>query len=283
MALVPAATLVRGAYGRGGGVAAVEVVTLEHAEGIVLGAEQAGLPVILQVGQAAATFHLGDPAPLAAALAALAKTSLVDVALHLDRATEDGLLYRAADCGFSAVGVDPGRRPYAEAVDLVAEAARWGREQGLWVQAELGQVNADGELESAQGGGVTTDPEQAADFVLRTGVNALAVGIGLDRADDVAADLDLIRRLAAAVPVPLVALGPAGVPQPVMGPAVTAGITTVVFGPVTTRAMTRVIRQHLHDLPDVHDPPQYLAPARKAVSAVVAELIATVGLAPSSH
>lgn len=281
MALVPAAALVGAAYGRGGGVAAVEVITLEHAEGIVLGAEQAGLPVILQVSQAAATFHLGDPAPLAAALAALAKTSLVDVALHLDRATAEGLLHRAADCGFSSVGIDAGGRPYAEAVDLVAEAVRWGHEQGLWVQSELGAVGADDELKSAQGGGVATEPGRAADFVSRTGVDALAVGVGLDGADTAVADLDLIRRLAAAVPVPLVARGPAGVPQPVMAPAVTAGVTTVVFGPVTTRAMTRVIRQHLHDLPDVHDPRQYLAPARKAVSAVVAELIATVGLAPS--
>ena len=278
MALVPAASLVGTAYARGGGVAAVDVMTLEHAEGVVLGAEQAGRPVILQVSQATAAFHLGDPAPLAAALAALAKTSLVGVALHLDCATDDGTLYRAAECGFSSVQVDPGRRGYAEAADVVADAARWAHRRDLLVWAEVGIVGADDEAADA---GVTAESEGAADFAARTGVDALVLSAGPDPTGDGSADVDRIRRLAAAVTVPLVLRSPSGVPQQTVAAAVAAGITTVTFGPLTTLALTRAIRQQLHDLPDVHDPRQYLAPARKAVSAVAAELIASVGLTHS--
>ena len=271
MALVPAASLVQTAYARGGGVAAVEVMTLEQAEGIVLGAEQAGRPVILQVSQATAAFHLGDPAPLAAALAALATTSLVAVALHLDRATEDGMLRRAAACGFSSVLVDPGRRGYAEAVDLVAEATRWAHQQDLFVWADL--VGADDGPAAAE---ELPEPERAADFVARTGVDALVLSGGSEVTGDGSADVDSIRRVAAVVTVPLVLRGPSGVPQQAVAAAVAAGITAVTFGPLTTLALTRVVRQQLHDLPDVHDPRQYLAPARQAVSAVAAELIAAV-------
>ncbi|MBF6949433.1 class II fructose-bisphosphate aldolase, partial [Acinetobacter baumannii] len=100
MSLVSTRALLDDAYARGTGVAALNVITLEQAEGTVLGAEQAGLPIILQVSQNAAKFHLDDPAPLAAALAALARASLVDVSLHLDHVTRADLLHRTAECGF---------------------------------------------------------------------------------------------------------------------------------------------------------------------------------------
>ena len=61
--LVSTADLLADAYARGTGLAALNVITLEHAEGTVLGAEQAGLPVVLQVSQNAAKFHLGRPGP----------------------------------------------------------------------------------------------------------------------------------------------------------------------------------------------------------------------------
>lgn len=278
MTLVSTVALLEPAYARGGGLAAIDVSTLEQAEGAVLGAEQAGLPVILQVSQDTSRFHLGDPAPFAAALAALARTSLVEVSLHLDHVTDTGLLHRAAECGFSSVLFDAGPRSYAENVTATAEAVAWGHAHGLLVEAELGYVvtpdEGEAEVESAHLTGVRTDPDQARAYVAATGLDALAVAVGLPL------DLDLVADLAAAVPVPLVLHGTADVPQPAIRDAVTAGLTTISFATLTTVAMTRVIRRHLHDLPDVHDPRQYLAPARQAVSTVVAELVATVGLAP---
>lgn len=290
MTLVTTARLLGDAYAWGRGIAALNVITLEHAEATVLGAEQAGLPVILQVSQNAAKFHLDDPAPLAAALGVLARTSLVDVALHLDHVIPvpgGGLLRRTAECGFSSVMVDAGPLPYAENVAATREAVVWGHEHGVLVEAELGYVGGKAaqeqdQVESAHASGVRTDPDQAAAYVAATGVDALAVAVGSRHAmttADAELDLELIGRLRAGVAVPLVLHGSSGVPQPMIADAVAAGITKVNIGTITTVAFTRAIRQHLADLPDVNDPRQYLTPARRAVSTVVAELVSTVGRA----
>jgi fructose-bisphosphate aldolase class II len=129
---------------------------------------------------------------------------------------------------------------------------------------------------------VRTDPERAAGYVAATGADALAVAVGARTGMTAATarlDLELVRRLSAAVDVPLVLHGGSGVPQAEVASAVEAGLTVITFGTVVSIAMSRSVRQHLHDLPDVRDPRQYLTPARKAVSSVVAELVATVGLA----
>lgn len=283
MTLVRTSDLLADAYARGTGLASLNVITLEQAEGTVLGAEQAGLPVVLQVSQNAARFHLDDPAPLTAALAALARTSLVDVALHLDHVTQTPLLHRTAECGFGSVMFDAGPLPYEENVAATSAAVAWGHLQGLLVEAELGYVGGkESQVESAHSSGVRTDPGQAAEYVAATRVDALAVAVGSSHAmktADAELDLDLIARLRAAVDVPLVLHGSSGVPQPTIAAAIAAGITKVNIGTITTVAFTRAIRQHLADTPDVTDPRQYLTPARRAVSTVVAELVATVGLA----
>jgi fructose-bisphosphate aldolase class II len=285
--LATTADLLADAYARGTGLAALNVITLEQAEGTVLGAEQAGLPVVLQVSQNAAKFHLDDPAPLAAALLVLARSSQVDVALHLDHVTRVDLLHRTAECGFSSVMFDAGPLPYEENVAATRDAAAWGHEHGLLVEAELGFVGGKtddgwGQVESAHGSGVRTDPAQAAEYVAATGVDALAVAVGSRHAmtsADADLDLDLVARLRTAVDVPLVLHGSSGVPQPTIAAAVVAGMTKVNIGTITTVALTRAIRQHLADRPQVSDPRQYLDPARKAVSALVAELVSTVALA----
>ena len=287
MTLATTADLLADAYARGTGLAALNVITLEHAEGTVLGAEQAGLPVVLQVSQNAAKFHLDDPAPLTAALLALARTSLVPVALHLDHVTQVHLLRRTAECGFSSVMFDAGPLPYEENVASTREAVAWGHAHGLLVEAELGYVGGKagsgwGQVESAHGTGVRTDPDQAREYVAATGVDALAVAVGSSHAmtsADAELDLDLVARLRAVVDVPLVLHGSSGVPQPGIAAAVVAGMTKVNIGTITTVAFTRAIRRHLADLPEVTDPRQYLAPARQAVSGLVAELVATVALA----
>lgn len=283
MTLATTADLLADAYARGTGLAALNVITLEQAEGTVLGAEQAGLPVVLQVSQNAAKFHLDDPAPLTAALLALARTSQVDVALHLDHVTQVDLLRRTAECGFSSVMFDAGPLPYEENVAATRDAATWAHEHGLLIEAELGYVGGKAsQVESAHGTGVRTDPDQAAEYVAATGVDALAVAVGSRHAmttADAELDLDLVARIRAAVDVPLVLHGSSGVPQPTIAAAVVAGMTKVNIGTITTVAFTQAIRQHLADVPKVTDPRQYLAPARKAVSGVVAELVATVALA----
>ncbi len=110
-------------------VAAFNVITLEHAEAIVMGAESAGSGVIMQISQNAIAFHGGRVDPIAAAAVALAGAAGVPVAVHLDHVDDDELLHRAADAGFSSVMYDAGALPYAENVVPHPRGRRMGARQ----------------------------------------------------------------------------------------------------------------------------------------------------------
>lgn len=277
MPLVPTADLVaRAAAGRGC-VAAFNAITLEHAEGIVSGAETAGRPVIVQISENAVRYHGGRPAPLALAAASLARTAAVGVALHLDHVTDIGLLHQAAATGFSSVMFDAGALPWTDNLAATAAAARWAHEAGLWIEAELGYVGGKPDSPaSAHADGVRTDPAEAADYVARTGVDALAVAVGSSHAmTQRSAHLDhaLIARLRAAVPVPLVLHGSSGVPDAELRAAVRAGMTKINIGTALNVSLTHAVRDVLREEPALTDPRRYLGPARDAVAATVRDLL----------
>jgi fructose-bisphosphate aldolase class II len=261
-------------------VAAFNAITLEHAEGIVMGAESAGCGVIIQVSQNAVAFHGGRVDPIAAAAVALADAAGVPVAVHLDHVDDDALLRRAADAGFSSVMYDAGALPYAENVSRTYAAVEWAHSAGLWVEAELGFVGGkpDAPL-SAHAAGVRTDPDEARSFVAATGVDALAVAVGSSHAmttRTASLDAALVAALHAAVPVPLVLHGSSGVPDDQLRAAVDAGIRKVNVGTALNIAMTGSIRSSLAVDDAVVDPRKYLTPARDAIAQTVHDLIRTV-------
>jgi len=271
MPLVPTAQLIADVQRRGGAVGAFNAICLEHAEAIVAGAEQADRPVIIQISENAVKFHGGRLAPLASACAAVASSAAVPVSLHLDHVEDDALLRQAADHGFGSVMYDASKRSYAENVGATRAAAEWGHGYGLWVEAELGEV---GGKDGAHAPGARTDPDEAAAYVAATGVDALAVAVGSSHAmTDRTAALDhgLIARLALAISVPLVLHGSSGVPDAELRAAVLAGMVKVNIGTALNIAFTAAIREHLAADPSVVDPRKYLAPARAAMAAVVAD------------
>src|SRR6201996_3698794 len=109
MPLVSLAEVLDPAYAAGRGVGAFNVIGVEHAEGIVAGAESAGLPVVLQVSENCVRFHAAL-APIGDAVLAIARAAAVPVAVHLDHATSAELVEEAASLGFgSAMFAPPGR------------------------------------------------------------------------------------------------------------------------------------------------------------------------------
>lgn len=273
MPLVPAAGLVGEARSGRRAALAFNVVSLEQAEGVAAGAEAADCSVLLAVSQNAVRFHGGRLRPLAAACIEVARSAGVDIGLHLDHVTDEALWLAAADAGFSSVMVDASTLPHADNLAVTAAAARRLHDQGLWVEAELGEV---GGKDGAHAPGVRTDPHEAADFVAATGVDALAVAVGSSHAmttRTATLDLDLIARLAAAVPVPLVLHGSSGVPASVLADAVAAGMVKINVGTLLGLSYTTAVRDHLSAAVGVvKDPRTYLAAARDAVAATVAEL-----------
>ncbi|MFE7834876.1 ketose-bisphosphate aldolase [Streptomyces sp. NPDC057474] len=259
-------------------VAAFNVITLEHVEAVVAGAESAAAPVVLQVSENAVRFHDGDLIPLARAASAAAERAAVPVALHLDHIQSDDLLRRAVDAGFGSVMYDASRLPYLDNLAATHAAVEWAHGQGLWIEAELGQVggkNGAAPLD-AHAPGARTDPDEARAFVADSGVDALAVAIGSSHAmttRTAALDHALLERLAGALDVPLVLHGSSGVPDDELRTAVAGGIAKVNIGTALNIALTGAIRDFLTDRPEVVDPRKYLTAGRAAMAETVARLI----------
>ncbi|HEY1178235.1 MAG TPA: class II fructose-bisphosphate aldolase [Phytomonospora sp.] len=290
MPLVTTGELVtRAAAGRSA-VAAFNIITLEHVEAVIAGAESAEAPVVLQVSENAVKFRYGRLLPLARAAVAAAERASVPVALHLDHVQSDDLLRQAADAGFSSVMYDAARLPYEQNLAATRAAVDWVHAQGLWIEAELGQVGGKpgpgGREKSAEppldahAPGARTDPAEARAFVTDSGVNALAVAIGSTHAmttRTATLDRDLLKRISATVDVPLVLHGSSGVPDHELAAAVAGGIAKVNVGTALNIAMTGAIRDFLAAHPEAVDSRKYLSVGREAMVRAVTGIIRTVG------
>jgi len=253
-------------------IAAFNVITLEYAEGIVLGAERAGLPVLLSISHNAVRFH-GSLAPLAAGCLALAAAADVPVGLHLDHCEDAALVEHAAGLGFGSAMFDASTLPYAENVARTAAVVARGHELGIWVEAELGEI---GGKDGAHAPGVRTDPIDAAAFVDATGVDGLAVAVGTSHAmteRTALPDAELITRIAEAVSVPLVLHGSSGVADAGLVAAVAAGIRKVNVGTQLSADFTGALLSGLGPGPD---PRAALRDAREAIAATVDRLVRVI-------
>ncbi|QKW05210.1 class II fructose-bisphosphate aldolase family protein [Streptomyces sp. NA04227] len=281
MPLAATGTLVAEAAAAHGAVAAFNVITLEHIEAVVAGAESAEAPVILQISENAVRYRYGRLLPLARAAAAAAEGSSVPVALHLDHVQSDDLLRQAADAGFSSVMYDAARLSYEENLAATRAAADWGHANGLWVEAELGEVGGkDGAAPlDAHAPGARTEPEEAGAYVAGTGVDALAVAIGSSHAmttRTAALDHQLLGALATSLELPLVLHGSSGVPDEELARAVRGGISKVNVGTALNIAMTNAIRSYLAANPEAVDSRKYLSVGREAMARTVGEIIAVL-------
>lgn len=272
MTLAPMADVAAAARTDRRAVGAFNVIQLEHAEAIVAGAEQVGLPVVLQLSENTADYH-GGLAPLALATLEIARAAAVPVVVHLDHATRPELVRQAVELGVPSVMVDASTLSHDQNVSATAALAAHCHGHGVWVEAELGEI---GGKDGAHAPGVRTDPEEAAAFVAATGVDALAVAVGSSHAmttRDARLDDDLIARIAAAVAVPLVLHGSSGVPDDGLASAVRHGMAKVNVATHLNAVLTRAVRVALDADPVLVDPRRYLGPGRDAVAAEVARLL----------
>jgi fructose-bisphosphate aldolase class II len=266
------AEIVAPAVAAGRGVGAFNIVGIEHAEAVVAGAEAAGAPVVLAISQNTVAYH-GALEPVARAALAVAAAAAVPVAVHLDHATGAGLVRAAVAVGLRSVMYDASAAPYAENVRATAAVARWCRERGVWVEAEIGEI---GGKDGAHTAGARTPPGDAARYAAATGVDALAVAVGSSHAmltRGAVLDEDLIAAIHRAVPVPLVLHGASGVSDAGLAGAVAAGMTKINVATRLNAAFTGAVRACLAADPVLVDPRRYGAAARGAVAAEVARLL----------
>ena len=255
----------------GFGVGAFNVISIEHAEALVAGAEQAEAPVVLQISENAIKYH-GSPEPIILATLAIARAAAVPAVVHLDHITDRGLVDVGLELGVGSIMFDGSTLDYGANVAATAEVVKSCHAAGIDVEAELGEV---GGKDGAHAPGVRTNPAEAVAFVAETGVDALAVAVGSSHAMTERTsklDLELIGTLAEHLPVPLVLHGSSGVADDEIVRAVGAGMRKINIATHLNKVFTDRVRKALADEALV-DTRKYLGPARDAVAVEVTRLL----------
>jgi fructose-bisphosphate aldolase class II len=274
MSRTPAAPLLQRARRHGHALAAFNAVNLETAEAIVVGAEQERAPVILQVSQNAVRYSR------ASRLAAIGRTlrdeASVPVILHFDHAESVDTAREALDLGFDSVMLEA-RHGMGEAyATSVRELAALAHDRGAMVEAEL-EIVRKGDRRG--GDPVPTDALRA--FADRTACDSFAIDIGTAHKQarkEAQLDLDRLDAVARALPHPLVLHGSSGVTDEALRAAVSGGITKVNLFTALMLAFTSAVRASLANT-SVHDPRDYLGPARERMTDAVRGYIRLLGSA----
>ena len=271
--LADTAVLARDCAARKVGLAAFNVVLLDHAEAFVDAAENTGLPLVLQLSQNAVKYHGGRLRPLGHALIELAEASTVPVSVHLDHAESTDLCREAVELGFTSIMYDGSKLPDAQNRETTAEITALAHEHGVSVEAELGEVGGKNGVHDPS---ARTNPEDAAQFVADTGVDLLAVAVGSSHAmatREAVLDNQLIAAIHELVPVPLVLHGSSGVPDEGMVAAIQAGMTKINVSTHLNVVFTQGVRQILDENPKIVDPRKYVGPATHLVQEEVERLM----------
>ncbi|QFQ29114.2 fructose-bisphosphate aldolase [Janibacter melonis] len=278
MGAVDLVSVLRPAREGGTGVAAFNVIQLEHAEAYATAAEATGLPVVMQISENCVRYH-GSLRPLALATLAIAEDCAQPVVVHLDHAVSVELVREALDLGITSVMYDGSTLPDEANRETTRQVAGWCAAAGASLEAELGEV---GGKDGVHAPGARTDPADAARFVEDTGVDALAVAVGSSHAmteRTARLDEDLVAAIAAQVPVPLVLHGSSGVPDDGLVGAVRAGMTKINIATHLNSVFTQAMSARLADRPTV-DTRAYLGAGRDAVAAEAERLLRLLALRP---
>lgn len=269
MPLVDPREVLPQAAAAGYAVPALNFHSLDMVPALLEVAEAERSPVILQASRGTIDF-LGFEA-IAAVVQAAARRCRVPVILHLDHASDYGLVLGALRHGFTSVMADGSSLPFEENVSLTAKVVEAAHAAGVAVEGELGYVPRAAEPGAEAGSGSPdvydfTRPEQAEEFVARTGVDSLAVAVGTVHGlyrETPRLDLERLAAIRARVPVPLVLHGGSGVPAEMLQAAIARGVAKVNFATELKHAWAGGLRAALAG--EERDPRKVLQPALRAL------------------
>jgi fructose-bisphosphate aldolase class II len=253
-------------------VGAFNVHNMEYTQGVIAAAELEQAPVILMIGEAMIPFAGLDM--LGAICLQAAHSASVPVAIALDHGTKQENIDGCLRLGVSIM-FDGSHHPFEENIRLTKAVVEQAHAAGQTVEGELGSIagSEDGEAERMA---MKTDPDLAAEFVARTGVDILAISIGNVHGlykGEAKIDVDLLKIIRQRVDVPLVMHGGSDLPVEIAHAVVREGMSKFNIGTDIKYAFSQTLRTTLTNGPDLFQPPHVLAPARDAVCAVAREKI----------
>ena len=213
-----------------------------------MAAEEARMPLITQYFPG---FDVHAPlADIRDIAVAFARRAAVPIAVHLDHSRSFEIAVSGLGAGFPSVMVDGSALPYEENVSLTAEVARCAHAMGVDVEAELGHVGVGMNLEDMTDAARFTDPDQAVDFVSRTGADSLAIAVGNAHGNYIRTpelDFDRIRKLREVLDIPLVMHGGSDIPDDQLARAVRCGMSKFNIATEYQRAFYNNMKEFFAD------------------------------------
>lgn len=258
-------------------VGAFNIENLEMAQAVINAAEELCAPVILQTTPS--TVRYASPEAFFGIVCALAKSAQVPVALHLDHGSSFDLAQAALQAGYTSVMIDGSSEAFEANVALTRRVVEMAKVYNVPVEAELGKVGGkEDDLEAE--GGANTDPAQAEAFVIRTGLDSLAVAIGTAHgfySGVPVLNKERLTDIRKAVSVPLVLHGASGLSNEDVQDCIARGICKVNFATELRAAFTDAVKAVLQDKPDTYDPKMLGTAGKKRVQALVMDRMRVCG------
>lgn len=254
MPLVTSEKMLLDAQKRGYAVGAFNCENMEMVRAIIAAAEELRAPLMLQTTPSTVKYASLDT--FVGIVAAEAKKATVPVCLHLDHGSSFDLAVQAIKAGYTSVMIDGSKEDFEGNVAVSKKVADVAKAVGIPVEAELGKVGGkEDELEAEAD--TNTDPQEAKEFVERTGITSLAVAIGTAHGFYVGTpvlDKERLSEIRKVVEVPLVLHGASGLSDEDVMDCVSRGICKVNFATELRKAYTDACKALLAEKPETFDP-----------------------------
>lgn len=277
---------------KGYAIPALNVQNLESLTAAAEAAVEEKSPVILQITPSVIKYA-GLPYIVGLAKTA-AQLATVPISIHLDHGEDFETAAKCVDAGFTSVMIDGSFLKFDENVTLTKRVVSIAHSKSASVEAELGKLAGVEERSVEEKDAILTDPNTAADFVEKTGVDTLAVAIGTSHGaykfkSEAKLDLERLKTISQKVSIPLVLHGASSVPQWLVEKAtkygaelggakgipedqykkaIALGIAKINIDTDMRLAFTATVREVLTNSPKEFDPRKILGPAKEAMKQV---------------
>ncbi|MEM3441396.1 MAG: class II fructose-1,6-bisphosphate aldolase [Candidatus Bathyarchaeia archaeon] len=273
-------------------IGAFNVQNLESTLAIVEAAAEEKSPVIMQI--TSSVIKYAGLAYITSIVKTAAHSAPVPVAMHLDHGEDFEIAAKCVEAGFTSVMIDGSFLSFEENIALTKRVVDIAHKRGVSVEAELGKLAGVEERSVEEKEAILTDPDAAAEFVEKTGVDALAVAIGTSHGaykfkSEAKLDLERLKAISKKVSIPLVLHGASNVPQWIVEKAnkygaalsgakgipeeqikqaISLGIAKINIDTDLRLAFTATVREVLTNSPKEFDPRKILGPAKDAMKEV---------------
>ena len=271
--------MLKKAQREGYAVPAFNIHNLETLQVVIDTAAELKSPVIL-AGTPSTILYAEGEYIVAMAEAAAIKHN-IPIAIHLDHYEDIEEIKHYVDLGFRSTMIDASHLEYEENIKTVKEVVEYAHKYDATVEAELGRLGGqEDDLIVDEKDSKYTNPEQAKEFVEKTGIDSLAIAIGTAHGLYQGAaklDFDRLKEIRDIVNIPLVLHGASDVPDELVKKAISLGICKVNVATDLKIPFSDAVKKYFIENPKANDPRKYMTPGKEAMKAIVAHKIMVCG------